>query len=375
MEAVIMQLPLLHTHVFDPLRHGSLHYVASLQNKSGELTALMESSTETWDRLTPLLHIVGPKDQQRPLTVPTVQGWIKRVAKAVGQHPCFLDIARLRASRPTGLKAEPVLSRLYSEVRKRQLQFVPVLPVENPSQGHLRQVRDALWQDGRGVALRYRALGTVSVVPPAELLARALEQLETDASSADLIIDLHWLSLDTEIDPEDIAFLIESLISEESWRNLIFLGTTMPSTLGCVKEGTMGLLPRREWRLWQGVRSKARTPLPTFGDYAIQHPRPPQDGPGGPGMRANIRYTTSDSTLVARGRGAVIQEGKWQYRQLCQNLSDHEEYKGPDYSWGDRLIKECASGIIDPGAQTMWRAVGTSHHLRFVTDQISALAV
>lgn len=87
-------------------------------------------------------------------------------------------------------------------------------------------------------------------------------------------------------------------------------------------------------------------------------------------MRANIRYTTNGSTLVARGRGSVIQEGNDQYRLLCQHLVAHRDFAGAHYSWGDATINGCAQGDIEPGAQEMWRGAGTSHHLQFVTDQL-----
>ena len=71
--------------------------------------------------------------------------------------------------------------------------------------------------------------------------------------------------------------------------------------------------------------------MPSFGDYAIQHPRPPHDG-GGPGMRATIRYTANGETLVARGQGSIIQEGNAQYRLLCQQLVVRSEFAGRVYS-------------------------------------------
>lgn len=87
-------------------------------------------------------------------------------------------------------------------------------------------------------------------------------------------------------------------------------------------------------------------------------------------MRANIRYTSSDATVIARGEGPVTQEGNSQYQLLCQQLVDQAGFEGGAYSWGDKVIEECARGAVTPGAQRMWRGAGTSHHLELVTNQL-----
>jgi Beta protein len=141
---------------------------------------------------------------------------------------------------------------------------------------------------------------------------------------------------------------------------------------GVVDEGTIGELPRREWELWSAMKRLSSGRVPTFGDYVVQHPEPPRDDiRGGPGMRANIRYTLHGSTLIARGRGSVIQEGREQYRELCQQLFGTPEFSGPDFSWADAEIAACARGEIQPGWQNHWRGAGSSHHFRLVIDQLS----
>ena len=88
-------------------------------------------------------------------------------------------------------------------------------------------------------------------------------------------------------------------------------------------------------------------------------------------MRANIRYTVEQLTLIARGQGPVVQAGREQYRELCQMLIEREEFAGRDFSWGDAIIDDCANGLREPGAQALWRGAGTSHHLRFTAGQVS----
>jgi hypothetical protein len=185
------------------------------------------------------------------------------------------------------------------------------------------------------------------------------------------MIDLEYLDPDDDYDADSLATSINEMSSVGAWRSIVVLGTTMPKTLSSIEEGTLGILPRREWALWTELHKSKVGRKPAFGDYAIQHPRPP-DG-GGPGMRANIRYTVAAHTLIARGRGSVLQEGNEQYRELCQKIVARPEYSGRLYTWGDKVIDDCAKSAIEPGSQSLWRGVGTSHHLRFITDQLRLL--
>ncbi|HSV66159.1 MAG TPA: beta family protein [Mycobacteriales bacterium] len=363
---------------FVPVAEGSDHYVAAVQNKPGELEALRQASPETWSRFTPLVQIVGPKTRPQMYRRETVAGWVKRLAAAVGQRPCFLDILRLRPEHPTMTSngMSPVLSIIHAAARKRGLVFVPVLPIGcHNDTNHTRIIGDAAARDGRGASLRYPIRRFA--MPPGSthttVLAAAVENLGIDATYADVIVDVGYLSSDEELHPDDIGEALNEVDAVGRWRSVVLLGTSMPSMLGgTIAEGTIGELPRREWDLWSALKQHPPERLPTYGDYLVQHPDPPHDDDsGGPSMRANIRYTINDKTLIVRGRGPVIQEGKEQYRGLCQQLVARPEFAGSDFSWGDAQIAACAVGEIEPGGQNQWRGAGSSHHLRLVTQQIS----
>jgi hypothetical protein len=371
MDAEHLQIPLLHAGSAGRFPVGSDHYLPALQARSGELRALAQADETTWERLTPIVHL-AVRAQSGPLTAGAIREQVRKVAASVGQHTVYLDTLRLGATHPVtaGKKTVPLLGAIYEQARKRKMCFVPVAHagVTNPQQVEL--ISNAVLQDGHGVGIRYRLR---TVVPPASLsvhqyLSDLIESLCTSASDADLIIDLEYIDGDVELDCGDVARALSNMLAVGRWRSVALLGTSMPSALGEVKEGTIGSLPRREWQLWNELRKAGLTRMPAYGDYAIQNPLPPKGG--GPGMRANIRYTTDSRTLVARGQGPVIQEGSEQYRELCEQLVSRQEFSGGGYTWGDGVIDDCAAGTIAPGAQGMWRGAGTSHHLRFVTEQV-----
>jgi hypothetical protein len=374
-----MQLALERPEWFEPVGLGSAHYVAALQNKRGELDALRNASPDTWARMTPLLQIVGPKKPLDPFRAQRVAEWVKKLAAVVGDRPCFLDILRLNPRHPTerGSGTTPVLAAIHAAARRRRLPFVPVLPLgRDHGATYAALVRDAALCDGRGAAIRYPLL-TMALAPGqthTSVLAEALKQLGIAVTAADVILDLGYMSGDEGLEPEDMAQAVHEVAAVGAWRSIVLLGTSMPRMLGggVIAEGEVGEIPRREWDLWLALKAARPKRLPTYGDYAVQHPSPPhgEDG-GGNSMRANIRYTAAGRTLVARGRGPVIQAGKGQYRDLCKMLAERSEFAGKDYSWGDRVIQECADGRTPPGAQDRWRGAGTSHHLRLATEQVS----
>ncbi len=375
MEMDPLQIKLLSAAPLAPLPVDTGHYVVAVQNKRGELEALKNASEDTWKRLTPIVHFVGPaKERHVPFNAQTVTGgWVKKVAEAVGTHPIYIDVMRLDPTFAVATTAgtAPVLAQIYAAARKRRVRFVPVGWVGQSTDDHLQLVADAALADGDGLALRYRIR---TVFPPSgmthrEHLSTELGRAGVDVTSADLLVDLEYIDPDDDLEATDLAPALAEMLDVGAWRSVVVLGTSMPKMLSCVAEGSVGSLPRDEWTLWSQLKTCGLTRVPTFGDYAVQHPKPPQDG-GGPSMRANIRYTIDDETLVVRGRGPLMQEGIEQYGDLCQQLVARPEYLGREYSWGDRVFDDCAAGAIEPGSQNMWRGAGTSHHMELVTNQL-----
>lgn len=369
------QLSLLKPPPVVPLPHGGEHYVPVLQNRGGERTALERAATETWERMTPLIALVDDKKgPSQPVNHATARSWLKDLALPLGDHLFFLDLLRLSASRPVETKKQgkvPLLEAVYAAARKRDLNFIPVAPVGYGDISHLSLVADAVAEDRRGAALRYRP--NESVLPTgkthASVLSAALQSLCLDAPDADLLVDLAYIDPDAVVDPNHLASELRAMLSVGRWRSVVLLGSSIPSALTCVEEGEVGTITRQEWNLWRSLASIPLGRVVSYGDYAIQHPLPP--GKGGPGMRANVRYTEGSETVIARGY-AVMQEGSAQYADLCLKLRSRSGFEST-YTWGDEVIDLCSRRRHRTGGQTLWRGVGTSHHLRTVVEQLQGL--
>jgi hypothetical protein len=356
-----------------PLPVDARHYVPALQNKSGELAALAEATDEVWERMTPLLHLVGPRSQRKKISIDSVKAWVRKAAVAIGERPTYLDVLRIRPTRSVTLKKggkSPLHKEVFAAARKRQMKAIPVIWAGESNASHVKLVGNAVGTDGHGVAVRYRPRSVT--FPPGqsaeEYLGGLLTSLGATADCADLLIDLGCLDSEDEIDPEDVAERISELGAVEDWRSVVLLGSSMPKSMRVIKKASIGELPRTELEIWRALR-KSEFPRPmAFGDYAVQHPHPPADK-GGPGMLADLRYTVAERIIVHRGE-AVLTEGGGQYRDLCQALIAEPEFEGRGFSAGDRIFYDCARGLVRPGGQSMWRRAGTSHHMRFVTRQL-----
>jgi len=333
------QLRLIRSEWFRPVSEGIGHYVPVLQSQPGEREALAKASPQTWEHMTPLIVILGPKKREtEPFNPDRIAEWVKKVAAAIGAHPCFLHTLRVKITDRvrTAEGTCPVLEVIYAQARKRGMQFVPVLRVHDPT-SRVQQIRDAVECDGRGVAVRYPILDAASADDRGlqALVKDALQAVGVDVVGADLLLDLGFLSPDVEIDAADLQTSIDDLVAVGAWRSVVLMGTGMHRSLGggVVREGTVGRLPRREWDLWRALRARQQRRLPTYGDYAVQYPDPPWEGEeSGPGMRANIRYTLEDVTVVPRGIGPFQHEGAEQYRRLCRQIIAESNFAGPDYT-------------------------------------------
>jgi hypothetical protein len=369
------QASLLKSHEASPLPKGSDYYVPAVFDRKGEREAIANLSTADWEKIVPLIHFLGPREPGAKLSSERFTQWSRRVAEAVGQHAFYLDLPRLSPSTTvkTGKGDVLILDRLYEAMRKRKCRFIPVANIGKRFEAALNSVANCALNDGNGFALRYRfrELAPRPNEDHVSRLSSALERIELDADSADLIVDFSYIDPDDEFDVDLLSVDLQSMLDVANWRSVVLLGSSMPPMMSCVKEGTVGEIDRREWDLWREIRKKKLSRPLVFGDYTIQCPTPPSKG--GPSMRRTVRYTASTATVVARGMGDITESDDSQYKELCGTIRGRPEFCGEAYSWGDETIAKCAAGRLRPRAQEMWRGAGTSHHIKFVKDQLQGV--
>ncbi len=358
-------LPLFRGNADGILPDDCRGYVPALQSKVGELEALQKASATVWKQTAPWIRVSQRRDPPRRES--TVFSWVAKIHAAVQSRPFFLDVLRPSPNAAIDTRAgrRLLVEVVYGAARRKGLCFTPVMLASDAgSSVGMAAVRAS--RDGRGLAIRIDTKEVSENAGPRLTLSRAVAATGLVAADIDLIVDAGFVGEYEDGDLALVADLVQELDGLGEWRNLIVVATSMPQTLTAIREGTTGILPRREWALWHElVRRGGR--VPTFGDYAIQHPNPPEES--GPGMRTNIRYTLDDCTLVARG-GQFTQAGTAEYKVLSRWILESGRFKDSQFSWGDDVIAGCAKGRIEPGTQNMWRGAGMSHHLALVTEQL-----
>lgn len=337
------------------------------------MMALREVANSAWPRMTPLIEAESSSDEGAD---PHAQRVLARLpgmlSQSLGASPCFVDLGSLTSRQemligPAGDQSlVGVVDYLVDAFEARRLNCVPVVR-SGMDPGTLRTVMSMTGNE-RGACLRLaRAMRRGGL---AGELSRLMSLVGTAPETTDVILDLRYLSPDEEFGPHDLAKMIERLPYLSDLRSLVVIGTTVPETLASFPRGCINFIPRRELQLWNALRSLPVRRLPTFGDYAVQHPDPPLSGGSAINMKVNIRYSTPDGILVARGESGKHEE----YHQLAIWVVQRPEFRGDDYSWGDRRIGQAADGEGRPGNQTTWRAAGTSHHLQMMIDELSGAA-
>ena len=348
-------------------------YVPILKGRNGEYGALEAVPSALKAFLTPVIEI-PPVDwnyaANRPLK--TIDQHLQKVAnqieRAWGHHQAILiDLMWIEDNARMTDGTHPAIY-LFASVRNRGLQAVPVTGLLR-EQEYQQAYRDVIRQDGRGACLRIQPEDFADSDNLDGQIAGLLGYLNTPERETDLILDLRAINENTQL--EEITSMIERLPRLTQWRSFALCGTAFPADLMGFPPSARSLIPRTEWRLWReliSTRTLARAP--SFGDYAIANPQPSEVDPRVMRPSASIRYATDENWLILKGQN-LRDHGFRQFHDVARALVDAPEYSGPDFSWGDRYISDCANRFVTTGNLTTWRKVGTSHHIAVVTTQLA----
>lgn len=351
-------------------------YVPILKGKSGEYGALESMSHEEKERITPLIEIPPiPWDHTNDIPAKTIDRHLSKVdgklEKSWGlDQPFFVDLMWIGERERMSDGSHP-LAHLFSRVRLRALKAVPVTGLIRADE-YQEACREIVGEDKRGICLRlqkedFEASGGLETA-----ITKLLALLRISPTDTDLLLDLGSLHTENGEEPSiDVVSLLNSIPSIKKWRSFVLAATGFPVDLIGLPPSQISTVCRSEWTLWRRVVANhliVRTPI--FGDYAIAHPQPPEVDPRVMRPSASIRYTTEDAWLILKGKN-LKDHGFKQFHDVSKSLLRNPAYSGPQFSWGDRYISDCAKGKASCGNLTTWRRVGTSHHFAYVTQQIA----
>ena len=351
------------------------HYVPCLRWKQGEYLAVSQLPDTTKHMFTPLIEI-PPKgyDFEEKREKKTIDKHLEPVAKRVrknwGNSPCFIDLSLIESTERMEIGIHPV-SFVFDKLREMRCLGIPVTGL-NRDPEYQREIRTALTNDKSGVCLRI----TIEQAAKSSFKTDSdsiLSTLGIHASDSDLILDLGAPNF---VPLGGFAMTIQAIVTKlpylNDWRTFTILGTSFPETMAGIKMGSE-VVPRYEWRLYKILVASFREAglrLPSFGDYAISHPRIIDMDMRIVKPNATIKFTIDDGWYIVKGNN-VRDYGYEQFHELSKQVLASRYYRDSTFSWGKEYIQQCANRRAKRGNLTKWVQVGTNHHVEKVVQDIA----
>jgi hypothetical protein len=352
------------------------HYIPCLRWKQGEYQAVWRLPAQAKEMFMPLIEIpeIG-WDFEEGRDKETIDEHLadfalKKIYRKWGSFSCFVDLNLIGLSERMANGIHPV-KYMFDDLRKVMCLAIPVTGLDRDV-AYQREIRKTMIKDKRGVCLRI-SIEKAAKSTFVEEMDSLLSTLGIEPNNCDLILDLGTPNFEPL---EGFAKAIQAIVSRipylKKWRTFSMFGTSFPDTMGGLKLG-VNIIPRSEWQLYKRVVTnfkKANLRLPTFGDYAISHPNVLELDMRIIKPSATIRYTIDDHWYIVKGKN-IRDYGRSQYRQLSKQVMDSHYFYGSAFSWGDSYIQEWGTGKRNKTSLTMWRQVGTNHHIKAVTQDIA----
>jgi hypothetical protein len=353
-----------------PLSHGPYHYAPVVKSLRAEMNALGRLTPEVWDRTTPLVEpTTKANEEATPRSV--IANFGDEIRDVFGlDRPFFIDPRWLGQSMvDLGGVRRRAVNHVLAECAAYELNCIPVLGLEDPPS--LASMYASTVGFDRGACVRVYIRGAL---PPAgrtleQQIDRVLDEVGLQRERAELFLDLGFIAEDPGFTVDDVRRRLASLGNLGRWRGLVLAGTVIPPDLSGWPEYRVRALRRHEMEIWLAIEAQSEGRRPSYSDYLIQHPRPPEGRPRR--VKASIRYPTPTEMLIVRG--TVTTSGAEQYRRLAGMITSRADYAGSTFSWGDSQIDSCARGLALPRTLQDWREIGTDRHLRLTSTTLARL--
>jgi len=369
------------------------HYVPILKGKQGELDALANTSKKIISDFTPLIEIppIPPSylpGQDDPVPAKTIDEHVIYVGQKFAEalknyHDVFVDGYYIETEDELNDGSSPV-DAVFKSLRANKISFVPVVGLDRV-EDYVESVKAAVEIDGNGCCLRLVESDLESIVELQPQINSILKAINLKAANVDLVVDFG----PRVPSKAALPYQIDALPQLKDWRTLTVAASSFPVDMSGISQNSIEEIEREEWLSWVSLRTKnkALQRMPTYGDYAINHPILNEIDPRLMSMSPNIRYSSETSYVLAKGqaiprkkKNATKQEEaaranllpNVQYPKLAKKIKNHKSWQGEKFSWGDKFIDACSRKEC-VGSATNWRAVGTCHHIAVAVRQIANL--
>jgi hypothetical protein len=347
-------------------------YYPVIRGRQGEISALHHLSPTARARIAPLVDLpTGSADDPRPLD-DFVGGFIAGLTPAWGTaYPIYIDLTRYHPEQ-TDRTGRHIAEHLFDCARQLRLKVIPVmgtLSERGPGAAYLEAVAKIAKAAGRGAALRIsHADYSDSAVLNRELIA-GLANLSLAPDQVDLVLDAESIALmpiESASEAQLLAELSEALrvCQPFQFRNVIFIGSSVPENLRGPEDGKPLSFNRVELRVWKEHMARPGASLVRFGDTGVWNPRQPDTGGGGGGPPpARVRIPLEEQQLFFRAESTG-------YRGLCQQALQYPGVAGLPRCWGLDSIGRAGHGSGGADNASGWVARDTNLHIEATVKQV-----
>jgi len=346
------------------------HYVPVLKVKRGEKRALRAIAPALRKKITPLLEIVERRADGKAIGKHLDTAFDK-LAESVEPYPkCFLDAHEIAKDGPRAAAA------VFRRASSAGIVFTPVTGLSRTA-----DMAAALKQPAGGIAVRL----TREEFESGGLASRLKDFVTTHnlaPGTIDVIFDLG--SVDDMVTAGVIALtaaFMADVPDHPQWRTLTVSACAFPKSMGAVARNSHDTVERVDWLAWRdGLQARQRglPRLPTFSDYAIQHPSGVEGfDPKIHQVSASIRYAQPHAWLLIKGESTKTNPATEQFPLLAERLAHgplQPEFAGAGHCSGCESMVRAVGGAPGLGSAEVWRRLGTIHHISTVMQGLAALS-
>ncbi|WP_199441120.1 beta family protein [Umezawaea beigongshangensis] len=348
--------------------------------KQGELDALAHASERDAREVQPLVEFVpGPKRDGR-----VAKGFTTAVGHLTGRgRPVMVDCSQLEGldefgTGPLGAlgarcqdTADALLDR--DQLFHREPLLVPVVR-RDASDQRIVAAKIVAEQYGCGLCLRVQLTPDTDQETIARSVERTLSVLHLPPSELSVVLDLGYLG-DLTGSAWQVRVADAALDGADRVPGLRSVSVAAGSAPGGRDDYTGRLLPRHEETLWERLGRRCG-----FADHGVVHPVRKESGGRRSTPNPYLRYTVRGGALcfsekVPRPggvpKGEDLGEG---FDRISHDLvvGHGDDFAGPDFSWGDRQLHECARrGGRTAKTVPRWIGVATSHHVAYLAHRFA----
>lgn len=350
-------------------------YVPILKWRQGEYLALERLKDDIKNEVMPLAEVppIG-WDFERGRLAKTIDQHLEKFAyrfhnKWKGRS-AFIDLMLLDPVHRMADGLHPV-AYIFNGIRDYEESAVPVTGL-NRDNAYQEAVRGVVEIDKKGLCIRLNFEDIVK--SDAEVLLEALSAFhKINFSDMDVVMDLE----SPNFHPIDqfskaLHLALRRLKRLPQCRTFTVAATSFPKSMGELKKGSQ-IIERSEWLLYREFSAAASNLQirPQFGDYAIAHPSLPKLDMRLLKPAASLRYTIDGGWYIEKGSN-VRDNGFEQYVDICKSLIGSGYFSESSFSRGDRHILECSEREVSTGNLSVWRWVGTNHHITKVVHDLAS---